>query len=50
MRVYRRKALVMAMALAVAGAATAAPEVYIPLGAANKVQVIDAATRDDRQR
>ncbi len=35
----------MAMALAAAGAATAAPEVYIPLGAANKVQVIDAATK-----
>ncbi len=35
----------MAMALAAADAATAAPEVYIPLGAANKVQVIDAATR-----
>jgi DNA-binding beta-propeller fold protein YncE len=35
----------MAMALAAAGAATAAPEVYIPLGAANKVQVIDAAMK-----
>jgi len=44
MRVTTRKALVMAMALAAADAATAAPDVYIPLGAANKVQVIDAAT------
>jgi YVTN family beta-propeller protein len=35
----------MAMALAAADAATAAPDVYIPLGAANKVQVIDAATK-----
>lgn len=35
----------MAMALAAAEAAAAAPEVYIPLGAANKVQIIDAATR-----
>jgi len=33
----------MAMALAAADATTAAPEVYIPLGAANKVQVIDVA-------
>ena len=35
----------MAMALAAADAATAAPQVYIPLGAANKVQVIDVATK-----
>jgi YVTN family beta-propeller protein len=36
---------VFAIALAAAGAAAAAPEIYIPLGAANRVQVIDAATR-----
>jgi YVTN family beta-propeller protein len=49
MRESRRRALVMAMAMATAlgaaDAATAAPEVYIPLGAANKVQIIDAATK-----
>lgn len=33
------------MALAAADAAIAAPEVYIPLGAANKVQVVDTATQ-----
>jgi len=45
MRVSRRRALIVAMALAAADAATAAPDVYIPLGAANKVQVIDAETK-----
>jgi YVTN family beta-propeller protein len=35
----------MVMALATAEAVVAAPEVYIPLGAANKVQVIDSATQ-----
>ncbi len=45
MKASRRKALVMAMALAAVDAAAGAPEVYIPLGGANKVQIIDAATQ-----
>lgn len=45
MKTSRLRALVTAMALAAANGALAAPEVYIPLGAANKVQVVDAATQ-----
>lgn len=43
MKASRRRALVIAMALAAADVAAA--EVYIPLGASNKVQVIDAAAQ-----
>jgi YVTN family beta-propeller protein len=45
MKASRRKALIATMALAAVEAVAAAPEVYIPLGAANKVQVIDSATQ-----
>jgi YVTN family beta-propeller protein len=37
-------AAIVALSFAAANAATAAPDVYIPLGAAGKVQVVDAAT------
>jgi YVTN family beta-propeller protein len=40
-----KRALVIAMTVVAADAVSAAPEIYIPLGAANKVQIIDTATQ-----